>query len=85
MFQQQTRSGPTGAAEYDPVSNNSVEWRIEGRSSPMSLLSEHDLYLFNEGSHIPPIRPAGFAHAHPRSASQVQILLCGRPTPNAFT
>src|SRR6476660_6375904 len=51
MFQRQTRSGPTGAAEYDPVSNNSVEWRTREDSSPMSLLSEHDLYLFNEGSH----------------------------------
>src|SRR5262252_756394 len=52
MFQRPTKSAPTGAAEYDPVSNDCVEWQTRENCSPMSLLSDHDLYLFNEGSHV---------------------------------
>src|SRR5215813_7597504 len=52
MFQQPTRSGPTGAGAYGRASNTCVEWPTRGNCSPMSLLSDHDLYLFNEGSHV---------------------------------
>src|SRR5262245_51289578 len=52
MSQQPVQSGPTGAAASGPVSSKSERWPASPRHSPMSLLSDHDLYLFNEGSHV---------------------------------
>src|SRR5436190_6215418 len=52
MFQQPVQSGPTGAAAPGQASNRFERWPASPRYSPMSLLSDHDLYLFNEGSHV---------------------------------
>src|SRR4051794_24585877 len=52
MYQQPVQSGPTGAAASGPAWNAFERWPALPRNSPMSLLTEHDLYLFNEGSHI---------------------------------
>src|SRR5262245_61757857 len=52
MFQQRASSGRTGGVAYGQASNRSKKWPESPRCSPMSLLSDHDLYLFNEGSHI---------------------------------
>src|SRR5262245_20638073 len=52
MFQQQVQSGRTGGAACGQVWSKSERWPESARYSPMSLLSDHDLYLFNEGSHI---------------------------------
>src|SRR5438552_2922760 len=52
MFQQPVQSGPTGAAASGQVSSKFEKWPMSPRNSPMSLLSDHDLYLFNEGSHV---------------------------------
>src|SRR6516162_8131722 len=52
MSQQPVKSGPTGAAGSGQALNRSEKWLELPRSSPMSLLSDHDLYLFNEGSHV---------------------------------
>src|SRR5579862_7488741 len=52
MSQQPVQSGPTGAAASGQVLSRSEGWPELPRSSPMSLLSDHDLYLFNEGSHV---------------------------------
>src|SRR6185436_8912993 len=52
MYQQPVQSGPTGAAASGLALSKSEKWPQSPRNSPMSLLSDHDLYLFNEGSHI---------------------------------
>src|SRR6185369_15971148 len=52
MSQQLVQSGPTGAAASGQASSKSERWPQSPRNSPMSLLSDHDLYLFNEGSHV---------------------------------
>src|SRR5437763_10608876 len=52
MSQQPVQNGPTGAAASGRALSKSGEWLELPRYSPMSLLSDHDLYLFNEGSHI---------------------------------
>src|SRR5438445_13882420 len=52
MYLQPAQSGPTGAAASGPAWSNSEKWPALPRNSPMSLLSDHDLYLFNEGSHV---------------------------------
>src|SRR5438874_7651597 len=52
MSQQPTKSVQTGAAECGQVSSKSAECLPSPRYSPMSLLTDHDLYLFNEGSHL---------------------------------
>src|SRR3989442_8548755 len=52
MFQQPVQSGRTGAAAFGQASSKSEGWPESPRYSPMSLLSDHDLYLFNEGSHV---------------------------------
>src|SRR5207247_6877448 len=51
MFQQLRKNGPTGAAAFGQVSSRCAGWPLWSRYFPMSLLSDHDLYLFNEGSH----------------------------------
>src|SRR5258706_7878888 len=52
MSQQPVKSGPTGAAASGQASSKSEKWPKSPRYFPMSLLSDHDLYLFNEGSHV---------------------------------
>src|SRR5215469_13789706 len=52
MFPQPVQSGPTGAAASGQALSRSEGWPESPRYSPMSLLSDHDLYLFNEGSHV---------------------------------
>src|SRR5207253_8566250 len=52
MSQQPAKSVQTGAAECAPVSSKSAECQPPPRYSPMSLLTDHDLYLFNEGTHL---------------------------------
>src|SRR5262249_36032331 len=52
MFQQLVRNAPIGSAEYGRASSKSEKWAALPRYSQMFLLSDHDLYLFNEGSHI---------------------------------
>src|SRR5215510_5311321 len=52
MFRQPVQNGPTGAAASGQELSRSEKWPESPRYSPMSLLSDHDLYLFNEGSHV---------------------------------
>src|SRR3974390_1434499 len=52
MFRQPVQSGPIGAAVSGQALSKSERWPESQRCSPMSLLSDHDLYLFNEGSHV---------------------------------
>src|SRR5437762_9887443 len=52
MFQQPIKSVQTGAAGCGQASSKSEKCQASLRYSPMSLLTDHDLYLFNEGSHL---------------------------------
>src|SRR6059036_361599 len=52
MFQQPIKSVQTGAAGCGQASSRSEKCRESLGYSPMSLLTDHDLYLFNEGSHL---------------------------------
>src|SRR5207302_9470600 len=52
MSRQPAQNGPTGVADSGQVLSKSEGRPQSQRYSPMSLLSDHDLYLFNEGSHI---------------------------------
>src|SRR5438094_293025 len=52
MYQQPIKSDQTGAAGCGPASSKSEKCRASLVYSPMSLLTDHDLYLFNEGSHL---------------------------------
>src|SRR5262245_7074880 len=52
MFQQPIKSVQTGAAGCGQASSKSEKCRESPGYSPMSLLTDHDLYLFNEGSHL---------------------------------
>src|SRR5947199_6733972 len=52
MFQQPIKSVQTGAAGCGQASSKSEKCRVSLGYSPMSLLTDHDLYLFNEGSHL---------------------------------
>src|SRR5438128_5203582 len=52
MFQQPIKSDQTGAAGCGQASSKSEKCRASLGYSPMSLLTDHDLYLFNEGSHL---------------------------------
>src|SRR5436190_8943393 len=52
MFQQLRKNGPTGAAAFGQVSSRCAGWPLWSRYFPMSLLTDHDLYLFNEGTHL---------------------------------
>src|SRR5436190_11492961 len=52
MFQQPIKSVQTGAAGCGQASSKSEKCRASLGYSPMSLLTDHDLYLFNEGSHL---------------------------------
>src|SRR5215467_8021200 len=51
MFQQQVRNAPTGSAASDQVLSKSEKCAVLPRYCQMFLLSDQDLYLFNEGSH----------------------------------
>src|SRR5881397_2534516 len=52
MYQQPIKSVQTGAAGCGQASSKSEKCRASLGYSPMSLLTDHDLYLFNEGSHL---------------------------------
>src|SRR5947199_8223329 len=52
MFQQPIKSVQTGAAGCGQASSKSEKCRASQGYSPMSLLTDQDLYLFNEGSHL---------------------------------
>src|SRR6059036_2072448 len=52
MYQQPIKSVQTGAAGCGQASSKSEKCRASLGYSPMSLLTDHDLYLFNEGSHV---------------------------------
>src|SRR6266704_3546050 len=52
MYQQPIKSVQTGAAGCGQASSKSEKCRESLGYSPMSLLTDHDLYLFNEGSHL---------------------------------
>src|SRR5437667_3178528 len=52
MSQRPTKSVQTGDAGCAQASSKSAESRPSPRYSPMSLLTDHDLYLFNEGTHL---------------------------------
>jgi hypothetical protein len=69
MFQQPIESGRTGAAASGQQSNKFDKWPKSQRYSPMSLLSDHDLYLFNEGSHVKLYEKLG---SHPRTVESVE-------------
>src|SRR5215216_6581678 len=69
MSQQPVQSGPIGAAASGQASSKSERWPKSPRYSPMSLLSDHDLYLFNEGSHIKLYERLG---SHPQTVDGVE-------------
>ena len=52
MSHQPPKKDPTGGGVFDQASKKSGEWRTSLLDFHVSLLSDHDLYLFNEGSHI---------------------------------
>src|SRR3989454_1529934 len=52
MYQQPIKSVQTGAAGCGQASSKSEKCRASLGYSPMSLLTDHDLYIFNEGSHL---------------------------------
>src|SRR4051812_19911775 len=64
MSQQPLKNVPIGAAASGQALSRSGEWQTSPRNSPMSLLTDHDLYLFNEGSHVQLHERLG---AHPRT------------------
>ena len=54
------------------------------RCSPMSLLSDHDLYLFNEGSHVQLYDRLGSHPAQSSTESKARISPSGRLMPKPF-
>src|SRR5678815_635542 len=52
MSHQPVKSAQTGADASVQLSSKSEKCPPLPRNSPMSLLTDHDLYLFNEGSHV---------------------------------
>src|SRR5437867_6231590 len=52
MSQQPTKSVQTGGDGCGQASSKFEESQASLRYLPMSLLTDHDLYLFNEGSHL---------------------------------
>src|SRR5438876_8554149 len=69
MSQQPMKPVQTGAAGRGQASSKSGKWRDLPRFSPMSLLTDHDLYLFNEGSHLKLYERLG---SHPRVVDGVE-------------
>src|SRR2546428_457248 len=63
MYQQPIKSVQTGAAGCGQASSKSEKCRASLGYAPMSLLTDHDLYLFNEGSHLKLYERLG---SHPR-------------------
>src|SRR5438477_1305183 len=59
----------TGAAGCGQASNKSEKCGELPRASPMSLLTDHDLYLFNEGTHLKLYERLG---SHPRVVDGVE-------------
>src|SRR5438445_8700250 len=68
MSQQPKKSVQTGAAGCGQASSKFEKWPPP-RYSPMSLLTDHDLYLFNEGSHLKLYERLG---SHPRVVDGVE-------------